>query len=114
MLNVSEMAGNSGIAGKTAEDYLFILENTYIIKRIFPFYNRLNTELTKMPKLFFEDCGVQNILENRNGQLTPQIAKDFFVEFLLRKRNLDPFQISAQIGLEQDYIIGIKRKLAKK
>ena len=57
---------------------------------------------------------LQNILENRNGQLTPQIAKDFFVEFLLRKRNLDPFQISAQIGLEQDYIIGIKRKLAKK
>ena len=64
VLNNSEVAGNSGIAGKTAEDYIFILENTYIVKRIFPFFSRLNTELTKMPKLFFEDCGIQNILEN--------------------------------------------------
>lgn len=66
MLNLSETAGNSGIAGKTAEDYLFILENTYIIKRIYPFHSRLNTELTKMPKLYFEDNGIQNLLENNS------------------------------------------------
>jgi len=64
MLNLSETASNSGISGQTAEDYLFILENTYIIKRIYPFHSRLNSELIKMPKLFFEDNGIQNLLAN--------------------------------------------------
>lgn len=66
LLKVSETAGNSGIVSQTAEDYLFILENTFILKRIYPFHTRLSTELTRIPKLYFEDNGVQNLLENRN------------------------------------------------
>ncbi|MBI4646884.1 MAG: DUF4143 domain-containing protein [Bacteroidia bacterium] len=66
LLNISELSITTGIAKQTVEEYLFILENTYIIKLIHPYYNNLRSELTKMPKIYFEDTGIASILENKN------------------------------------------------
>lgn len=63
LLNVLELANTIGIARPTLEKYLTILENTYIIKLISPFFRNLRSELTKMPKIYFEDLGIKNILE---------------------------------------------------
>lgn len=63
LLNVLELASTVGIARKTIEDYLFIMENTYIIKLVAPFFTNLRSEISKMPKIFFEDTGVANILK---------------------------------------------------
>jgi len=43
----------------------FILENTYIIRRVRPFHRNVRSELTKMPKIFFEDSGLANILAHK-------------------------------------------------
>jgi len=75
LLNVTELSSTIGISRQTLDDYLFILENTYVIKRITPYFKNIRTELTKMPKLFFEDTGLLNILrygtfiDNIDGQL---------------------------------------------
>ncbi len=65
MLNISELSRTLGLAKQTIDDYLFILENTFIIKLIRPYYNNVRSELTKMPKIYFEDTGIINYLENR-------------------------------------------------
>ena len=65
LLNINEISKVLGIARQTIEDYLFILENTYIIKLIYPYYNNIRSELTKMPKIFFEDTWLLNLLQNR-------------------------------------------------
>lgn len=63
LLNVLELSSTVGISRKTIEDYLFIMENTYIIKLSAPFFTNLRSEISKMPKIFFEDTGVANILK---------------------------------------------------
>jgi len=63
LLNVLELANTVGIARPTLDNYLAILESTYVIKIINPFFRNLRAELTKMPKVYFEDLGIKTILE---------------------------------------------------
>lgn len=75
LLNINELASSVGIARETVYDYLTLLEGTYIARRLAPFFRNLRSELTKMPKIYFEDSGVLNylkyddIVEKVSGQL---------------------------------------------
>jgi len=62
LLNVSKLAEICGIAKQTAENYLFILENTYIIKLVAPFSSSAKVEVVKAPKIFFYDTGISQML----------------------------------------------------
>jgi len=62
MLNITELSNTTGISKQTLEEYLFILENTYVIKRISPFAKNLRKELFKRSKLFFLDTGLTHVL----------------------------------------------------
>ncbi len=65
LVNINELSSTLNIARPTIEDYLYILENTYIIKLLFPYHSNIRSELTKMPKVYFEDTGILNILRNK-------------------------------------------------
>lgn len=62
LLNVLELSGTCQLAKQTVEKYLFILENTYIIKLLRPFSGNLRSELFKVPKIFFYDTGLMQML----------------------------------------------------
>jgi len=62
LLRISELAKITGLSQPTIENYLFILENTYIIKLLKPFSQNSRTEIIKLPKLFFYDTGIMQIL----------------------------------------------------
>lgn len=62
LLNVSELASRLGINRETIIDYLDLLENTFIIRRISPFHRNLRSELSKNPKVFFLDTGMMHLL----------------------------------------------------
>jgi len=63
LLNINELASSVGMARETIYDYLTLLEGTYIARRLAPFFRNLRSELTKMPKIYFEDSGVLNYLK---------------------------------------------------
>ena len=62
LLDVSELANTCRLAKQTVENYLFILENTYIIKLVRPYYKNIRGELFKRPKIFFYDSGLAQML----------------------------------------------------
>ena len=62
LLNVSELSNILGINKETISEYLMLLENTFIIKRILPFHKNLRSELSKNPKIFFLDTGMMHLL----------------------------------------------------
>lgn len=64
LFRFDEAAKELGIAHKTLEHHLFLLENTFILSLIRPFVGNIQKELTKMPKLFFLDNGLRNALIN--------------------------------------------------
>jgi hypothetical protein len=45
---------------RTVENYLSVLQNTYLISLVPPFHRNLSTELKKSRKLYFTDAGVRN------------------------------------------------------
>ncbi|MBI5195798.1 MAG: ATP-binding protein [Nitrospirae bacterium] len=62
MINISELCTTVKIARDTLERYLFLLENTFVIKTITPFSNNPRKEISKMKKIYFVDTGLRNIV----------------------------------------------------
>ena len=64
LLDKTEISNTLNIAFKTLNRYLDILQYTYIIVFLLPFYANLRSKLTKQPKIYFYDIGIRNILIN--------------------------------------------------
>ena len=62
LLNQSELAKSLQMSRETVERYFMLLENTFIIKRVVPFFSNRRKEVVKMPKIFFGDTGLRNAL----------------------------------------------------
>lgn len=62
LLNVFELSNTCNIAKPTVENYLFLLEQTYIVKSVRPFSRNVRSELSKTPKIFFYDTGLMQML----------------------------------------------------
>ena len=58
LLNYASMASDAGISPNTAKTWLSILESSYILYRLQPYYRNFNKRLVKSPKLYFYDTGV--------------------------------------------------------
>ena len=68
MLNVNELSGMLEVERKTVQHYLNILEETFVIKLVRPFFRNSLKELTKSPKVFFVDNGLRNYsVDNLNS-----------------------------------------------
>jgi predicted AAA+ superfamily ATPase len=62
ILNLSSLANDAGIAVNTAKAWLSLLESSYIIYLLQPYYRNFNKRIIKSPKLYFYDTGVASSL----------------------------------------------------
>jgi len=60
LVNLQEVTANLSISRPTVETYLFVLENTFILKCISPFFTNKRKEIVKMPKVYYHDTGMRN------------------------------------------------------
>ncbi|MDR2801895.1 MAG: ATP-binding protein [Prevotellaceae bacterium] len=58
ILNIASLANDCGIKRDTAQAWLSVLETSYIIFQLQPYYKNLNKRLIKSPKLYFYDTGL--------------------------------------------------------
>lgn len=61
LINIAELSTSLKVARETIERYLFLLENTFIIKVTTPFSSNPRKEISKMPKVYFIDTGLRNM-----------------------------------------------------
>jgi predicted AAA+ superfamily ATPase len=64
ILNLSSLANDCGIAQPTARSWLSVLEASYIVFRLPPFFANFGKRLIKSPKLYFYDTGLAATLLN--------------------------------------------------
>jgi len=64
LLNIQELSNTLNINQITLGKYIFLLENTFVIHLLKPFFRNKRKEISKMPKLYFEDVGVRNMVVN--------------------------------------------------
>ena len=64
LINKDELSNTLNIHKNTLENYLFYLEQTYILDYVKPFYKNPRKELLKSPKVYFRDLGLRNFAIN--------------------------------------------------
>lgn len=112
LVNSQELSSVLNIAHKTVEEYLYVMQKSYQIALIKPFFKNQRKELTKMPKVYFYDLGLRNLLLNNfksiinredKGACLENIA---FREFLKTTENVDKIKFwRTQDKKEIDFVI---------
>lgn len=95
LVNFSELSNASGLNYKEVLKHLNVLEKTFIIDLIRPFFANKRTELTKNPKNYFIDLGLRNFLlsdfrplKNRNdaGAVMENYAYDMLANLIFSSK----------------------------
>lgn len=58
VFNASELSNELGVAVNTVNSWLAVLQASYIIYMLPPFFTNTRKRLTKSPKIYFTDCGL--------------------------------------------------------
>jgi predicted AAA+ superfamily ATPase len=62
LLNFNSLAADTGISRQTASNWLSLLEASYIVFRLPPYFVNIAKRLVKSPKLYFYDVGLASFL----------------------------------------------------
>jgi predicted AAA+ superfamily ATPase len=116
-LNASELGSALGIDHKTVMGYCDFLEETFLIRRVRPWFGNINKRLVKTPRLYWRDSGllhallnVQNIDHLYNQPWVGYSWEGFVVEQILASLNLfglsaEPYFFRTSDGIEADLLL---------
>ena len=94
LLNLSNLANECGISQPTAKSWLSILESSYIVFLLQPYYENFSKRIVKTPKLYFYDVGLVAFLlglrssDGLNDQaLIGSLFKNLVVADIIKKNH---------------------------
>lgn len=72
LLQIEGLSKELGMKNTTIKEHISILEGSFLIHRLRPFFHSQRTEIRKMPKIYFLDTGIRNhALNSRDMQDKP-------------------------------------------
>lgn len=93
IVNLSSLGNDCGINHETVKRWLSVLEASYIVHLLRPYYKNFNKRLIKSPKLYFWDTGlaaflleIQNETQMATHPLKGMLFESFAVSELLKQR----------------------------
>lgn len=119
-LNMSRYANDIGVDVKTIKRWISILEASYIIFLVPPFYKNYGKRIVKSPKVYFYDTGLVSFLTGiettnqfENGPMAGSIFENYIVSEILKKElhnktMSDIYYLRTSSGVEVDLIIDRK------
>jgi len=112
VINYSELGRSFGLSDMTAKKYTDILEGTFMLRTLQPWYANLGKRIVKRPKIYFRDSGLLHSLMNLNSieQLTghPKLGaswEGFALDCICRsvnKKDYEFYFFAAHAGFELD------------
>ncbi|MDP2633078.1 MAG: ATP-binding protein [Candidatus Curtissbacteria bacterium] len=99
LVNMTELASTVGIDEKTIKHYLWYLEQTFVLKKVTPYYRNTRKEIAKAPIYYFIDVGLRNWLLGLFGlaqipiPLSGHLFENVIFNMLRPQFNLTPIQI---------------------
>ncbi|OJW52729.1 MAG: hypothetical protein BGO67_09225 [Alphaproteobacteria bacterium 41-28] len=115
IFNASEVGVSLGITHKTARHYLDILEGTYMMRQLNPWFENIGKRQVKSPKVFFRDSGLFHTLLGIKTEEDlfhhPKLGlsfEGFALEEVARFHQADPqdcYFWATQTGAELDLLI---------
>lgn len=58
LINLSSLSGDVGVSSTTLSGWLSVLEASFVVQRLYPYYANLGKRLVKTPKLYFTEPGL--------------------------------------------------------
>jgi predicted AAA+ superfamily ATPase len=115
--NASAMAGNLGVSPNTVGDWLSVLEATYIIFKLKPYYKNIGKQITKTPKIYFYDTGLLSFLlgitspaDLKNHYMIGSIFENLVIadikKTIMNRRGIEKLFFYRDKKFEVDLIIG--------
>ena len=86
LLNINELSNTLKLSSITIENYLFVLQKCFYITLVKPYFQNLRKELTKMPKIYFNDLGLRNVLINYFSPVEQRADKGALLENFVYRR----------------------------
>ena len=95
LFNVSELSNEVGVSATTINAWLSVLQASYIIYLLPPYFENIKKRLTKHPKLYFTDTGlacylldIENAAQLSRDKMRGHLFENFIVmEFLKHRYN---------------------------
>jgi len=115
LVNSSELSSTLGVSKTAIDNYLYVMQKSFHLRLIKPFFTNVRKELTKMPKVFFLDLGLRNFFlkdfrsYEARADKGPLLENASFRQFL---ENYDFEEIKfwrTTSGREVDFVIGEKK-----
>jgi hypothetical protein len=126
LVNSSELSLTLGVSKTAIDNYLYVMQKSFHISLIRPFYKNIRKELVKMPKIYFYDFGLRNFLVNNFEPFLlrtdkGQILENYFFRSLINRYYIDQIKFWRTVdGAEVDFVvedkayeIKVNKKLAK-
>ena len=92
LLNMNNLAIETGVDNKTVASWIGILESSFILYRLQPHYANFNKRVVKMPKLYFYDTGlacsllgIQNTEQLKFHPLAGSLFENFVIGEIQKK-----------------------------
>ena len=64
LLNINELSNTLNMTRQEIENHINILEYTFVLHKIIPYYKNIRSQITKMPKIYLFDLGLRNQILN--------------------------------------------------
>jgi predicted AAA+ superfamily ATPase len=110
--NASELGRALGVNEKTARSYLDVLEGTYVVRVLQPWYENLGKRLIRSPKVYVRDSGLLHALLGLPSLAEvlghPKVGaswEGFAIEEVLRRVEGDPWFWATHQGAELDLLL---------
>lgn len=94
LLNASQLGASLGVSYHTIQRYLDVLERTFIVRRLPPYFRNVGKRLVKAPKVYLRDTGLLHHLLNiatfeelENHPIRGASWETFVIEDVLRRES---------------------------
>ena len=123
LVNFESMAGDVGVSAHTLRKWLSVLEASYIVFRLQPYYANFGKRLVKTPKVYFTDVGLaahllgigtgaQVLRDPLGGGLFENLVVGEAMKWRSNGRRIEDFYFFRDSnGLEVDLVMEVARRL---
>ncbi|HIE36304.1 MAG TPA: ATP-binding protein [Candidatus Omnitrophica bacterium] len=92
LVNIHELSNTLRLNRLTVEKYISALKSTFIVSLIPPFYKNIRSEISKMPKVYFNDPGLRNSIIDSFSEVGVRPDRGQLLEnFVYTQLNLSKF-----------------------
>lgn len=122
-LNIADIARSAGISQPTTKNWVSVLEASYIVRLLPPYFENFGKRIVKSPKLYLLDSGLACALTRQPGPeaalagamggalFEGLIVSEAYKVFALRGKRPDLYFWRSQDGLEVDLVLPLGGKL---